>query len=46
MADHSEVIIDAMVTGLTTIAEPSESFTPAVVQRLDRYTSTVGPKLE
>lgn len=43
MTDHCETIIDAMVTAFGLIATGSgDSFTPSVVQRLDRFNSTVG----
>jgi len=44
MADHAEVIIDAMVVACAAIATGSgDSFTPAQVERFDRYTSERGP---
>lgn len=44
MADHSEVIIDAMVVALAAISTGGgASFTPAVVERVDRYNTAKGP---
>ena len=43
MADHSEVVIDAMVVALAAISTGSgDSFTPAVAERHDRYQSVKG----